>query len=595
MVLCKHFIFTSADLEEKSGYQVVSKSSGLTPEILNMLEDYMYPVGMDPSKFSESKSLLILKDIVVFTRAKNIGVGFDGRPDTVYSHTIIMDSNDFEKFDNDSRVFNDLFMKRQNQEHLTPLPIESGIFPPDFSCIDVLGIAQFGDFLRAVLSKEKIAIFNLEDKSLLQSLISLVPPSFRKISFSTFVIDPQRQSKFVLIQTKSSKSSLEDYVIIDPKERKLIPTSKDTLFEQCTSYLIDIIDSKQSEKLIKIYEIFENIPLKNYREKLSLAVGISILDPTQPSLLDQKTLHQLLVILDKTPLSFISKHFEKLSSFLPENITAEYTTKFETVQILSDYAESKLTSKNISKMFDALSNGTSESRHSLFDQLVEERLNDFQESGTNILIDFIDGYYNNDVIQGFVENDVLHQCVFDALGNKGIKRNKQKRLFEKLVEHSLCHNGEFLEKLFVVQPFDLGNSFDMYNYRNLVEELFQATEFHKKLKPKIIFGVIIEIYNNIDPEFPRNKKSGIIDNNYYYMQDIFYMLLNTTKYLRLKRKHEIRNIKSEISTLENHLTHFLELNHLPERNFLSQYNLSNPIPTTLILKLFSSFTKKCTD
>ena len=593
MVLCEHFIFTSADLEEKSGYQVVSKSSGITSELLDTLEDYMYPIGMDPSKFLESKSMLILKGKMVFTRAKNIGVGFDGRPDTVYSHTIIMNTEDFKKCQNDSRIFNDSYIKKSTQEHLTPLPIELKIFEPDFRCIDVLGIAQVNDFIRTIFSKEKIAILNLEDKSLLQSLISLLPPSFRKISFSTLVIEPQRQFDFNLIQTNSGKSSLENYFIIDPKERKLIPTSKNTLFEQCIGYLIDIIDSKRSDKLTEIYEIFENISLKNYKEKISFAVGISIFDSKQPSLLDQKTLCQLLVILDKTPMSFACKHFKKLNSFLPDNIIKKYTTKFETIQILSNYIQSELTSNTISDMFNDLSNRTSESRHSLFHQLVEERTNDFKIHGHKILIDFVDDYYNNDVIQSFVENNILHQCIFNALEDSTLDRNKQKILFAKLVEYSLCHNAELLEKLFTLRIFDLDSDYDMYDYRNIIEELFKATEFHKKLKPKLIFHVVKSIYTPIDAKFPRNKKSGIIDNKFYYMQDIFYMLLNTMKYLLLKRKHEIKILKSEIADLQTTLIYFLELNHLPERSFMSQFNIFNQIQSTLISKLFSSFTKRC--
>lgn len=593
MVLCEHFIFTSVDLKEKSGYQVVSKSTGITPELLSNLEGYLYPVGIDPGRLSESKSMLVMKDKVTFTMAKNIGIGYDGRPDTVYSHTIVTNIEDFKKFQYDTRLFKKFYLEIKEQKHLTPLVIEPTKLNPDFSCIDVLGIAQFEDFLRAVFSKKKIAILNTENKNLIQSLISLLPPSFRLISFSTLVADPHRQPKFEMIQTQSSKSSLEKYFVIDPEERKLISPTKDTLFEQCISYLLDIINSKNSTKLTEIYDQFESTPIKNYKEKLSLAVGISILDPKQPSLLDQKAIHQLLLLLDKTPPPFVSKHFPKLEPSLPENITIEYSIKFETSKLLSDYSKEGLTYDVIVKMFNGLSNGTSESRLSLFHQLVEVRTKDFEVNGHKILIDFVNDFYNSDVIRGFVENEVLHQCIFNALENSTLDHKRQKRLFEMLVEYSLCHNTDLLEKLSTLKVFDLKDGYDASNYRDIIAELFKATEFHRKLKPKAIFIIIKQIHDIVDPEFPRNKKSGIIDNRFYHMQDILYVLLNTMKYLLSVRKFELKKLKTEIEEEESSLKYFLDLNHLPERNFYPQFNIFNPVPSPLIWMMFSSFTKRC--
>jgi len=594
MVLCEHFIFTSADLKEKSGYQVVSKSTGITPELLSELEGYLYPVGIDPGRLSESKSMLVMKDKVLFTKAKNIGIGYDGRPDTVYSHTIVTNIEDFKQFQYDTRLFEKFYLEIKEQKHLTPLVIEPTKLNPDFSCIDVFGIAQFKDFLRAVFSKKKIAILNTENKNLIQSLISLLPPPFRLISFSTLVTEPQRQSKFELIQTQSSKSSLEKYFVIDPEERKMISPTKDTLFEQCISYLLDIINSKNSTKLTEIYDQFESVPIKNYKEKLSLAVGILILDPKQPSLLDQKAINQLLLLLDKTPSLFISKHFSKLEPFLPENITTEYSTKFETSKLLSDYSKEELTYNAIIKMFDGLSKDTSESRLLLFHQLVEQRTKDFEVNGYTILLDFVNDFYNSDVIiRGFVENEVLHKCIFDTLESSIVDHTSQKKLFKMLVEYSLCHNTDLLEKLFTFKVFDLNNYYDVSNYRDITVELFKATEFHKKLKPKAVFTIIKQIHDIVDSEFPRNKKSGIIDNRFYYMQDILYVLLNTMKYLLSIRKFELKKLKTEIEEEESNLKYFLDLNHLPERNFFTQFNIFNPIPSTLIRNIFSSFTKRC--
>ena len=108
MVLCEQFIFTSSKLEE-GGYRVIAKSSGITEKILRELEEYVYPIGIEPSKFHDSKSMRILENEIAFIQSKNIGIGQDGRPDTMHSHIIIMNKDDFKKFGNDSRIFNEYY------------------------------------------------------------------------------------------------------------------------------------------------------------------------------------------------------------------------------------------------------------------------------------------------------------------------------------------------------------------------------------------------------------------------------------------------------------------------------------------------------
>ena len=563
MVLCEHFIFTSADLEEKSGYQIVSKSSKVTSELLAELEDYMYPVGMDPNKFTGSKSMLVLKNKLVFVRAKNIGTGYDGRSGTIYSHVIILDVDDFKEFDNDSRIFNDLFVQKQTQEHLTPLPIDIKTFESDFSCIDVLGIALVGDFIRAAFSKKKIAVLSIGDDSLLQSLISLLPPSFRKISFSTLVLEPHRQSKFDLVQTQTNKSSLEDYFIIDPRERKLISSSNDNLFEYLISYFVDVVDSKMADELQKIHDTFESIPLQNHKEKLTLAMVIIILDSKFSYVLNQKMLEHLLLILEKTPLPFLSKYIKKLSLIFPDDMTAEHATRLKIIQILSDYIESKLTRQSISNMFNQL-DINSNSRQSLLYQLVKKRENDFIVDGHKILLDFVDDYYNTDVIECFIENDILHQCIFDALENTASEHNIQCRLFGMLVKTSLSHNVDLLEKLFALKIFDFDNYSDVWIYRDVIEDLFKRAEFHKNLNAQIIFGVIKQIYTNVESVLPKDKKS-VISNN--LVQDVLYVLLNTTNDL-LTRGYEVNTMKSEITEFKTTLMHFIEINKSQEQFFV---------------------------
>ena len=214
MVLCEQFIFTSSKLDE-GGYQITAKSAGIDSKILQELEEYLYPIGVEPSEFTESKSMVILDKKIVFIQSKNIGVGFDGRPDTMYSHLIVMEKEDFKKFENDSRIFNGKFVEIKKSGHLTPLSIEHVKLEPDFSCVDILGIIQFEKCMKLIFKNKKIAIINENNQKVIQSVLSLMPPSFRLMSFSTLTPQPEIQTKFEIVQTfEQKKSSLKNFSVI---------------------------------------------------------------------------------------------------------------------------------------------------------------------------------------------------------------------------------------------------------------------------------------------------------------------------------------------------------------------------------------------
>ena len=115
MPLVDHFIYTTGSIGNKTGYQVVAQTEGIDKNILNELEGYFFPVGMDPNDFVESCSLLILSNgHIAYSRIKNIGVGSDGRENTLYNHTIVMNTSLFQKLDNDSRLLSNYYVQKPN-------------------------------------------------------------------------------------------------------------------------------------------------------------------------------------------------------------------------------------------------------------------------------------------------------------------------------------------------------------------------------------------------------------------------------------------------------------------------------------------------
>ena len=279
MVICQQFIFTAANVKNKTGYQVTARSSNITPKLLSDLEDYMYPIGVDPNKFLNSESLLILDDKVAYTTVKNIGLGYDGRYNNLFSHTIIINIDDFIKFDNDTRCLEKLSDVDVTSTHLPPISIKPFNNEPNFDCIDIIGISQFEYFFRCVLDKKKIVILDIIENNIIKNLLSLLPPSYRLISFSTLVIKEHRQPNFNIIQADKTTSLPKNYHIIITKNITKNFKNKNTLFDHAITYMMEIINSKNTIHISNIHDNFEKISFLNDKNKLILAIMISVPTP----------------------------------------------------------------------------------------------------------------------------------------------------------------------------------------------------------------------------------------------------------------------------------------------------------------------------
>ena len=590
MVLCEHFIYTSAETKEKNGYQVIAKSTGITEKILKELDNYLYPIGTESGKFKSSISLKILTDHVAFTRVRNIGIGYDGRPDTIYSHTIVMMKKDFEKFDNDSRIFNDKYIEEIKLDHLTPIIIKKKKIQPDFTTISELGIMLSECFLHHVFLGKKIAFVDFNYEQLIQNILSIIPPSLRLISFSSLVADQIRQPDYNIIQIRKqnlSKSKMvELYFDSIPNFRK----SNNELYENCFRYIVNILKIKSKKKLKILFEKFEEIDgITN--EKIILAVtSLRIKDELYQ--LEPNYIAKLEEFLDRTSSEFAHKLKNNLRHYLDE----DYSSKYEIKNIITKYAEEELNVTTLGKIFGSQSDGTPQSRNKLFHELVEKRLKDFQNNGIQILINIVHRYYNNDIIRGFVEEPRLHS-IFDEIfkNSTDIKIEAKKDLFLLTIKNSLYNNPELLDKLFNHDVFNLEKDEDVKKFKDNIKWIYSAKEFHQELKPEKIYNISNNIFLKIFPIFPKNKKSGIIETSWYDLEKIFNMILNTLRYLLTVRKFELTDSLEKIKKMEIKLTEFLNENSLPNSKF--SWNITPEIdkkyPSIMSLWVFSNCSYKC--
>lgn len=270
MPKCDHFIYTASKIENNEGYQIIAKSAGITDEIIFKLEKYLYPLGVKISGFEESRSLLILpNNKIAYSIIKNVGIGYDGRRGTLYNHTFVIDENEFEELDFDSRVFEKHFVKNDSlRGELKPVNIKQVSFPLDFKFLKKQNPKLLEEVLYRILGKKKIAILKTDELMFLQNMLSILPPPLRLIPFSTLVIETDRQDKFHLIQvpkaveTKISKS----FTIIKPDQINSLVRKKSEYSEDIKQLLQFVFDEDE-KSLQQIFRNFKKIPTQLSKTK----------------------------------------------------------------------------------------------------------------------------------------------------------------------------------------------------------------------------------------------------------------------------------------------------------------------------------------
>ncbi|MBI1828717.1 MAG: hypothetical protein HY222_01650 [Thaumarchaeota archaeon] len=265
MPFCEHFIYTAGKIGTREGYQVVAKSEGISDEITTSLLEYMYPIGVKVDEFIESKSLLILdKNKVAYSIVKNIGIGYDGRRGTLYNHTFVISKEDFEKLYYDSRVFDEHFIQNSLiKGQLPAIKIDSKSKLPNLELLQKLDTNTLKEILHALFKRSKIALVKMNDIELIQNLLAILPPPLRLISFSTMVIEPDKQYKFDFIEIpeRAQNKLGKNFLVINSELIKTSPR-RDDVFSESIQSLVDIVKNKDVPQLEKMFKDFEKISVQ---------------------------------------------------------------------------------------------------------------------------------------------------------------------------------------------------------------------------------------------------------------------------------------------------------------------------------------------
>ena len=207
-----------------------------------------------------------------------------------------------------------------------------------------------------------------------------------------------------------------------------------------------------------------------------------------------------------------------------------------------------------------------------------------KKSSSNILLNSIGKKYNHIIMNGFLENDILHKHIIHVLIR--LNSNDKKYLFNYILDESLTTKIFSLEKLFEPSIFNLSYNLELSYYRDSIQKLFTSYLFYEKSDSKTITYTIKQIYDKwikfskINHSYNNDKREIILN--------ILYAISNITNYLILERKINTNDLKKIHSDINNDLLFFHKTNMAPMNDIKYQYNNIFKLIPPIFLKYFFS-------
>lgn len=479
MIICDQFIYTTYSIKNKSGYQIAAKSYGISDVLINELDGYFYPDNIESN--NGCTTFLILNDVVVCSSIQTVGIGYDGRENAIYNHSIVLKTADFKLIENDTRVLSKYFLTNYVvPKELGTLIIDNQKLALSSGEITRLPRNVLEFIIDGVISYQKIAISGIPDRNLLPNIFSILPPSLRLRSFSSFVDDPERQIKFDIIQI-----DLEHEERLDSKYRKINVTNlspfyvndADPLFERSVKFIVDMIKKENRNSLQSIHNSYEKMIHDDIKLKFILSVYLEQIKLISDNKLKEKLAIDVLEILDKFNLDIVSEYLPKIEKYIPMREFEHHSQKLEIMHLITKFNDKPINVLTLKNLFYSLTSDTPESRYDLLKELLKKRKNEFIESGSDLLLDSKRAPYGADILRFFVREDILHQCIFTLLNHESSLSEVYKQgLLESLLESCLKFNTGLIFQMLSFPIFDFNDKYDIKHFRKTLDTVFLNME-----------------------------------------------------------------------------------------------------------------------
>lgn len=456
-IFCDHFAFASAP-DGRNGacrYGIVAKSPGVDDVAVRQMDGHLYPLGVDQASFNRSVSLLVLDKCVAFTRARNAGHDRDGRPNSIYSHTVLVDKRDFEAFGCDTRVIAAQCPQAEQSGALRPLEIRPLDLGMDFASARRLGLVPLRPFLESMFAGCNVAVRNTTDATLLQGLLSLLPPKLRLVPFTTMLPDAPRRHPFKLVQTSAPRPMQGKYEVIDPSAGRP-PAAASTMLGACVGHLVRMIADGDEEGIASLYGDFASLSGLGHKDRFCVAAGARMY--SAGLLRSTSWAGSLARMLDAVPAGRAVACFGRLERFLSDGDRERYSERYGARLLTLRHAGHALDAAAFADMLERCSAMRGVGARDIVETLLDERPGDMRERGAEILSSVASHDAAAEVVDGFAASPMLRPLILDALRRlRPRDAGQHGRLFFMAGKALSAAGSPHLGELFGSDACDLGS------------------------------------------------------------------------------------------------------------------------------------------
>lgn len=515
MLKCDHFIYTSAKTKQREGYQVIAKTSGISTHILSELSGYLYPIGANLNEFTESRSLLILKNDVIFSMIRNIGRGYDQREGTLYNHSFVINKSDFARLNNDTRIFEKYFLEDTSvRDDLEKIKIREDVPPIDFDSLKTVNRSHLEKILQILFQDKKLALLENYQTNFIQNLLAVLPISMRSISFSTFVPKPDKQTEYELIQMPKSmlytlNRTWKTINLLEPPHSTFRSgRDKKNDFE----YLVELILKRREESLRKINRDFEKFDGPQLH-KMKFLIHRQILHTSKGE--DEKA-HEAYVCATAAQhfdSLLASEYLSKAKSLSIESKNKDLLSKIMAGELALEIQKSPLNLQLIEKVLRKINERDPEIRNVILKKIFKKKKPDFEKRGHSLLKEALssNSFYKDDILRLYIENKFLNHHIIEYLATK--KTTPRTRLYSiihTITKNALLFNPSFLKDLLTTLEINLDDENQLDELKDIVYDLFSRHDFIENVSPIIIIELNKILRLKIDNALQRNiiKQNG---------------------------------------------------------------------------------------
>lgn len=427
----EQFAYMPASTKQGKGYQVVAQSPGVSSDMLKQLEAYMLPAGVGRG-FSGSKSLMRLRGgFVAYSNITNVGDGYDGRPDALYNHTLILSEESFAGVGFDTRALDAYFVRKPARGTLPRIAVEGGAPAPDITQNYQHLVLPV---LRALFEGHSVVASGVNDSSFIPNVLAMLPHSMRVLPFSTCLPDHAKQPAYQLATYGGLMRSVPDrFVHLGPLGGA---SPRDDDLDDAIMFLMGRAAS--AGELGEVLSEFDRIASSTRRSKLILLSKIFGVSKSPPRLQSHRASDALAMLR-----GFDAYTQSRLTGHLSPFLGAADPPHAETLD--AELVGEKITANSIARMLDGVPEAN---KNRLLKAVYRARGPDFEKGAGDLLADIRDSPHAQAVYSFFAATEDLHPRILEFLsGSERADRKRARRVQSLLLSVALEENSGLAQKI----------------------------------------------------------------------------------------------------------------------------------------------------